>query len=123
MAISRKARRRITVDGEKFLWNYANGGAHVIDLTAQLNVVSYAGLVLVKGPRFRSVSGCGSLHRLFRAPDFFWIACYPDAVAEFIRWAVAEGRDPIEVDRVGLSGSLYEQSRQLDARERLAEGE
>ena len=99
MAISRKGKRAITVNGEEFLWRYHRGGAQVTDLDGRLNVVGLDGFALVKGPRFRSVAGCGGLHRLFRAPDFFWIACYPSMVAEFIDWATSPGPDPEELDR------------------------
>jgi hypothetical protein len=121
VALSRKGKRSIWVDGEEFLWRSNTGGVHVSDLVGELNVISHAGLVLVKGRRFRSVAGCGGLHRLFKSPDFFWIAIYPSTVREFIRWAVCvavvPGRDPQEVDRDGLTGSLAEQSSQLRERE------
>jgi len=113
MAISKKGKRRIVVDGEQFFWRYCDGAIHVIDHDGRLNAVSGSGLVLVKGARFRSVAGCGGLHRLFRAPDFFGVAHYPSMVEDFIRWATADGSDPEELDRSGLSGSLLDQERQL----------
>ena len=102
MAISRKGKRRIVVDGEEFLWRYWNGGAHVLDLKGRLNVYCIGDVALVKGPRFRAVRDCGGLQRCFRCPDFFWIACTPKTVAQCIRWAVKRGPDPEAVDRSEL---------------------
>ena len=99
MAISRTGKRRIVVDGEEFLWRHWYGGAHVVDLHGTLNVYCIDRLALVKGPRFRAVTGCGGRHRCFACPDFFFIACGPKQVAECIRWAVKPGKDPVEVDR------------------------
>ena len=124
MAITRKGKRPITVNGEEFLWKSNGQSVQVCDLKSELNVITDDGLVLVKGRRFRSVSGCGGLHRLFRAPDFFWIGIYyPSRVAEFIRWATEQGPDPEEIDRCGLTGSFYEQSQQLERRERDKSGD
>lgn len=97
MTVSRKGKRPIVVDGEEFLWRYWNIGAHVIDLEGTLNVKAAKGRVWVRGPRFRSVAGCGGPHRCFRCPDFFWIKVGPKEVAELIRWATKRGRDPEEV--------------------------
>jgi hypothetical protein len=98
MAISRKGKRCIVVDGEEFLWRYWNGGAHVVDLNGKLNVACTKRIVCVRGPRFRRVEGCGGPHRFFMCPDFFRIACNQKQVAELIRWAISRGRDPEEVD-------------------------
>ncbi|MCO4763801.1 MAG: hypothetical protein KC502_19970 [Myxococcales bacterium] len=97
MAISRKGKRAIVVDGEEFLWRYWKGGTHVVDLDGQLNLLCKADRVWVRAPRFRSVVGCGGRHRCFECPDFFWISTNPRQVAEFIRWAVAAGPDPREL--------------------------
>lgn len=105
MAVSRKGKRTITIDGEEFLWRYWNGGAHVVDLKGTLNLKSAAGVVWVRGPRFRAVEGCGGLHRCFRCPDFFWIVSNPKQVAELIRWALARGPDPEEIDRTTVHAS------------------
>lgn len=102
MAISTKGKRPITVDGEQFLWRHWAGGAHVVDRQGKLNVYFRGGLVLVKGPRFRAVEGCGGLHRVFRCPDFFSVACNPRQVARCIRWSTRRTRDPEEVDRHGF---------------------
>jgi hypothetical protein len=108
MAVSRKGKRSIVVDGEELLWRFWNGGAHVIDLRGQLNVKSARGLVWVRGPRFRSVEGCGGLHRCFRCPDFFFVASGPAAVAKLVRWAVRPGRDPEEFGRADAAlGSAW----------------
>ncbi len=97
MAISRTGRRSIVVDGEEFLWRYWKGGAHVVDLQAGLNIQCSGDRVWVRGPRFRSVAGCGGPHRCFRCPDFFWISTNPRQVAELIRWALSHGPDPGEL--------------------------
>jgi hypothetical protein len=102
VAVSRKGKRSIVVNGEEFLWRYWNGGAHVVDLKGQLNLKCRNGVVFVRGPRFRSVEGCGGLHRCFSCPDFFRIVCNPKQVAELIRWAISSGPDPVEVDRNGM---------------------
>lgn len=116
MAISRKGKRAIVVDGaEYFWWVRSSKGSltlHLVDSTGQL-CLQYTSKdytsggdawchVAVIGPKFRSVSGCGGPHRRFRCPEFAdSAAIYPKDVAELIRWSISERDDPVEVDETG----------------------
>lgn len=116
MAIARKGKRSIVVDGEEFLWWVARDGESPDRLgkTLALHVVDTAGELCVKytlwqpydqrhvvviGRRFRNEPGCGGAHRRFRCPEFGDSnIVYPSAVAELIRWCIADRRTPPELD-------------------------
>lgn len=120
MAVSRKRKRPISVDGREYLWwivvDYeppfvpsAGTSLKVVDLPGELFVEYHLGQppevchVVVQGRRFRSVSGCGGPHRRFRCPVFAaGPAVSPADVAALIRWCEKAG-EPVEVNYVGLS--------------------
>jgi hypothetical protein len=106
MAVSRKGRRKIAVEGVEYVWwiapaDYFGGNAlNIVGETNHLHLVYQLGgsVLSVLGRRFRGhelTSGC---HRHFRCPPVGSpdeIA--PGDVAALIRWAIAPGLLPPEV--------------------------
>jgi hypothetical protein len=119
IAVSRKGKRSITVDGREYLWwvqeDYEppfvpsiGKSLRVIDTSGELSVEYHLGQpsdvchVVVTGRRFRSLGGCGGPHRRFRCPTFTeGPAVTPAHVASLIRWAEERGDAPLEVDYLG----------------------
>lgn len=114
MAASRKRKRRITVDEREYLWWVVEDheppvpstghSLKLVDVTGQLFIEYHLGqpadvcLVVVHGPRFRSVAGCGGPQRRFRCPPFAPDGVVtPAEVAALIRWLELPDA-PAEVD-------------------------
>lgn len=118
MAVSRKGKRLISVDGREYLWWVSEDSEppyvpsvmrslRLCDSGGELFVEYHLGQpaelchVVVHGRRFRSVAGCGGPQRRFRAPVVApGISVTPAEVAAFIRWLEAPGL-PLEVDYYG----------------------
>jgi hypothetical protein len=114
MAISAKGRRRIQVDGVRYLWwvrsdledDFLGQPALTVASPDRQLLVRY-GLgqpdesrhVVVLGPKFRGIAGLGGQWRRFRCPAFGTAALVtPRDVAACIRWCGAEEAATIEVD-------------------------
>jgi|GEM_PF-5502620 len=120
MAVSRKGKRPIVVDGRTYLWwVFPDGAVYVptngitqslmiVDDCGEFGVQYYLGQLpdlchlTVMGRRFR-VSGCGGSHRRFRCPVVVnGPVATPRTVAELIKWSTDAGDNPVEVDYQGL---------------------
>lgn len=119
MAVSRKGKRPITVDGRRYLWwvqedrdpPFVPSAGHslcVVDTEGDLFVQYHLGQpsdvrhVVVIGRRFPSVDGCGGTHRRFQCPSFDdGPAVTPAHVAAFIRWSETCDNAPMEVNYLG----------------------
>jgi hypothetical protein len=117
MAISKKQRRRIVVDGVPYLWWIVEDADAPLMPQLALTVVSDDGHVHVRyhpgmpgelrhvtvlGPRFRAVPGCGGGWRRFRCPAFGAPdEVQPRDVEAFVRWVTAPGEPVVEVDPQG----------------------
>ncbi|MEJ7731414.1 MAG: hypothetical protein WKG00_19635 [Polyangiaceae bacterium] len=114
VAVSAKGRRRIVVDGARYLWwvvpDLEDDFCGTLVLTvasADRKVLVRYGLVqsqgreyvIVLGPRFRSHPVGRGPWRRFRCPRFVADAAVtPRDVARFIRWCVEPGEVPEQVD-------------------------
>jgi hypothetical protein len=118
MAVSRKNKRPIRVGDQGYLWWVASddpllSGSQCLSLA----VVSESGDFFIKyflgqpddvrhvvviGRRFRSIAGCGSVHRRFLCPAIANEACItPSDVAALIAWATLPSEDVVEVNGMG----------------------
>lgn len=119
MAVSRKGKRPITVDGRRYLWWVQEDGdlpfvpsdgrsLCVADTEGDMFVQYHLGQpsdvrhIVVIGRRFPSVDGCGGTYRRFLCPSFDdGPAVTPAHVAAFIRWLETCDNILIEVDYLG----------------------
>jgi len=115
MAVSKRQRRRIVVEGKPYVWWIApdEDAADALTLTVAserrglfvryaLAQAEHRRHVSVCGPRFRAVAGCGGSTRRFRCPAFGRVGeVRPADVAQLIRWATDAGEPPTEVDGEG----------------------
>ncbi len=117
MALARKGRRRIDVDGETYLWwvasdedCYTSPGANALNVASEdrrllvryhLAQPATSRHVTVLGPVFRDVD-CRGPWRRFRAPELGdERTITPADVARFIRWCRAGSDAIVEVDYLG----------------------
>jgi len=119
MAVSRKRRRPIAIDGREYMWWVTQDdeppyvpsvgiSLKVVDKSGDMYVEYHVGQpadvshVVVKGKRFRAVTGCGGPHRRFRCPVFAaGPIVAPAQVAAFIRW-IESAEGSLEVNYLGL---------------------
>lgn len=118
MGISTKHRRKITVDGEEYLWWVAPDDEdwlvpgtpavtvaksdHSLLVRYHLGQPEERRHVTVLGPRFRGLAGCGGPWRRFQCPSFEdGGAVRPLQVAALVRWVVEVG-PVVEVNYLGL---------------------
>lgn len=118
MAVSRKNKRPIRVGGQGYLWWVASDDPLLSgSLCLSLAVVSESGDFFIRyflgqpedvrhveviGRRFRSIAGCGSVHRRFLCPAVENEACItPSDVAALIAWATLPSNDVVEVNYMG----------------------
>lgn len=113
MAISAKWRRRIEVDGTRYLWwvtetledDFFGSLALTIASENRQLLVRYGlsqddehRFVVVMGPAFQGVPGLGGPWRRFRCPSVGTSSrVSPKDVASFIRWCLTPGDPPVEV--------------------------
>jgi hypothetical protein len=119
MAVSAKNRRKVEVDGRRYLWWVAEDedspfcpmllAVTVASQDRRLLVRYHLGQpdelrhVTVLGPSFKGLSGCGGPWRRFRSPPFgLPNEVRPGDVAALIRWCEQEGDAPVEVNYLGL---------------------
>jgi hypothetical protein len=117
MAISKKHRRSISVDGTNYIWWVAEDVEDEFVGTPALTVASEDrhllvcyGLMqpdttryaVVRGRRFQAIPDAPGPWRRFHCPPFGDLGCVtPNHVAEFIRWCVSPAHSSTEVDYSG----------------------
>lgn len=119
MALRKKHRRSMVVDGRRFLWWIAEDEASPFSpCLLALTVASEERRILVRyhleqpdelrhitvlGPEFREVGGCGGPWKRFRCPAFGGPdGVRPLDVEALIRWCAIRGEPTVEVDYGGM---------------------
>jgi hypothetical protein len=117
MAVSARHRRKLEVDGRRYLWWIAEDDNSPFCRLLAITVASEDRRLLVRyhlgqpdelrhitviGPSFKGLASCGGPWRRFRSPPFCPAdEVHPGDVVALIRWCEGKGDSPVEVDYRG----------------------